>query len=314
MSSYQVKSPVLFLIFNRPDTTFKVFEKIKEARPSKLYVAADGPRKDKDEVSVCEETRAILEKINWECEVKTLFRTENLGCKDAVSSAISWFFQNEEEGIILEDDCLPTNDFFAFCDVLLERYRFDSRIRHISGCNFQFGKSWGSCSYYFSNLTHVWGWASWKRVWKDYDKDLRYYQDNEVREQVLNIFSDLLIADSWDRIFRDVKSEKINTWDYQLAFINMFNNGLSIIPNANLISNIGFGGEATHTTSRENPYANITLSSLKEIKHPTYILPSKAADLNTLTFEFGIEKRRKKAGKLSSKIELWIKEHVLPQR
>lgn len=307
MTFYKVNSPILFLIFNRPDITFKVFERIKEAQPSKLYVSADGPRIDKDEVALCTEARSITEMIDWECEVKTLFRTKNLGCRDAVSSAITWFFENEEEGIILEDDCLPANFFFAFCDALLHRYRSDDRIRHISGCNLQFKKTWGTGSYYFSNLTHVWGWASWRRVWKEYDKELTNYHEDEVGEQILNIFADPLIAENWKRIFRAVKSGEINTWDYQLTFINFFNNSLSIIPNQNLISNIGFRSDATHTVTPENPYSNIPLSSLTEIKHPVYILPSKCADFKTLDLDFGIEQHHKKTRKLSFRLKSRIK-------
>ncbi len=160
------QTPILFLIFNRPDTTKRVFESISRVKPTKLYIAADGARKNKvGEVLLCQETRNIIELIDWECEIKTLFRTENLGCKIAVSSAIDWFFENEEQGIILEDDCLPHPSFFGYCETLLNYYKDDLRIGHIGGDNFQKGKKRGEGSYYFSQYYFIWGWAIWKLAW-----------------------------------------------------------------------------------------------------------------------------------------------------
>lgn len=306
MAIYKVQSPILFLIFNRPDTTLRVFEQIRRVKPNRLYIAADGPR-DVNETDSCEQARDTIKAIDWDCEVKTFFRDENLGCKEAVSSAITWFFEQEEEGIILEDDCLPADDFFHFCDVLLEKYRFDTRIRHISGCNLQHGQIWGESSYYFSNMTHVWGWASWKRVWNDYDKDLNGYQEADVYQQFLKIFSEPLLSDAWTQIFIDLKAGKIDTWDYQLTIINFFNNSLSIIPNVNLISNIGFGAGATHTTSVENINANISLANISHITHPQYILPEKQADFYTLNIDFGISEKKKKNIAFKTRIKHYLK-------
>lgn len=290
---YHTKSAVLFLIFNRPDVTSKVFEAIRTAKPARLYIAADGPRAERsNEAALCAETRRIATEIDWDCQLQTLFRNENLGCKNAVSSAIDWFFSKEEEGIILEDDCLPANDFFLFCDTLLEKYRTDTRVRHISGCNLQFGNIRGNASYYFANMTHVWGWASWRRAWKDYDKDLKRFQEEDVEKQLKKIFEDRIIVETWTEIFSMVKADKIDTWDYQLGFTNFFNNGLTAIPNANLITNIGFRDDATHTFSADNPNANIPLGSLSEITHPVYFLPEKDADFYTLNIDFNVEQRR----------------------
>ncbi|WP_207424486.1 FkbM family methyltransferase [Desertivirga brevis] len=302
------KSPVLFLIFNRPEQTKLVFDRIREAKPTKLYIAADGPRPERNELDSCKATRDIVKHIDWQCEVKTLFREENLGCKEAVSSAIDWFFQNEEEGIILEDDCLPSNDFFRFCDTLLEKYRFDSRIRHISGCNLQHGRFRGDHTYYFSNMTHVWGWASWRRVWKDYDKNLSNYEDHEVFSRFIAIFREPLIAESWTNIFKMVKAGEIDTWDYQLTLINFFNHSLSIIPNYNLITNIGFGENATHTFTTDDPNARIPLSSLPEqILDPRYFLPQIEADYYTLNLDFDLEARKERILKEAAKRKGWIK-------
>jgi hypothetical protein len=305
---YKTQSPILFIIFNRPDTTQRVFDKIKEAQPQRLYVAADGPRATKPaEAEMCEQARAIIKRVDWPCEVKTFFRDSNLGCKHAVSSAIDWYFENEEEGIILEDDCLPANDFFRYCDTMLERYRHDTRIRHVGGCNLQMGQKWGDASYYFSNMTHVWGWAGWRRVWKEYDKELSRYHSNEIRPQLGTIFSDKFIVDTWEELFNHVKGGRIDTWDYQLGFLNFFNNSLSVIPNVNLISNIGFGENSTHTTDANSLNANLPLGKLGDITHPLYVLPQKGADLFTLRYDFNIEARWKKYNRPKYKVKRWFK-------
>jgi hypothetical protein len=290
MEHYITRSPVLFMIFKRPDLTSRVFEQIRKVRPARLYIAADGPRPGQEgEQELCMETRRITEQIDWDCELKTLFREKNLGCRMAISSALDWFFGQEEEGIILEDDCLPNQSFFRFCDAMLEKYRNDNRIRHISGCNLQHGKKWGTASYYFSNLTHAWGWASWRRVWNDYDRDLSLYDSKEVKEQLAKIFTEPMVIDSWHRIFDETKAGKINTWDYQLTFINFFHHSLSIIPNINMISNIGFGANSTHTSEEDSVYANIPQEELGEITHPLYFLPEKDADFATLNYDFRID-------------------------
>ncbi len=311
MNLYQVKSPILFLIFNRPDITAKVFEQIRKVRPSKLYVAADGPRTaNENDISLCKETRDQI-KIDWPCELITLYRTENKGCKEAVSSAITWFFEQEEEGIILEDDCLPNTDFFSYCDELLEKYRFDTRIRHIAGSDHQLGKKWGNSSYYFANQTHVWGWASWRRVWKDYDKELSLYNEEEANLHLDQIFTDRFINEDWKRIFHNLKNGKIDTWDYQLALINYFNNGLSINPNANLISNIGFRNDGTHTTNLTSPYANLPLENIGKLSHPLYILPEKEADYAVFNRDFSLELRWRKHNLLRRRFKRWLKSKVL---
>jgi hypothetical protein len=305
---YHTKSPVLFVIFNRPDTTARVFEQIKAAQPPRLYITADAPRSGKQgEAERCAEAKAIVSNIDWDCEVKTLYRDENLGCRAAVSSAITWFFDNEEEGIVLEDDCLPAHSFFKFCDELLDKYRNDTRIRHITGCNLQQGAKWGDASYYFSNRTHVWGWASWKRVWKDYEGALEKFDNCQVKEYIQNIYADPLVADTWVNIFSDLKAGKINSWAYQLDFANLINNGLAIIPNENLISNIGFGADATNTSDIENVYSNVPISEIEQITDPVFILPEKQADLNLLIPEFKIEERRRKQNLLRRRVKCWVK-------
>lgn len=301
--SYQVQSPILFLVFNRPDVTALVFNEIKKAKPKKLYVAADGAR-DIKELNKCNIVREIATNIDWDCELITLFREKNLGCKYAVSSAISWFFENEEQGIILEDDCLPSNDFFRFCDEMLSFYKDETKVRFIGGSNFQFGTKRGEASYYFSNLTHVWGWASWRRVWNEYDVELAKFKELDHYELFNSIFKNPFLANDWYEIIRKLYNNEIDTWDYQLTITNLFSRGLSVIPNANLISNIGFGNNATHTFSA-NGFENIPYGKLDEIiMHPISFLPESDADFFTLNKEHNIEERNKKNHFVSKKEKL----------
>lgn len=292
-NGYYTKSAVLFIVFNRPDATRRVFEAIAAVQPKRLYLAADGARTGKpDDAELCTQVRAITEQITWACEVNTLFRSTNLGCKEAVSSAIGWFFEHEEEGIILEDDCLPSASFFSFCDELLERYRHDSRISMVSGSNLQQGKVWGQCSYYFSTMTLIWGWASWRRVWNSYDKELLLYSEPEVVRQLSKVLPNKYLHQSWVQLFRDLKAGKIDTWDLQFAFINYFNSRISIVPNQNLITNIGYGPFATHTTNTDSIYAAIPLTHITEpLTHSPYFVPETEADTEVLNYQFNIAQR-----------------------
>jgi hypothetical protein len=274
-----LQTPILFLIFNRPDTTKLVFESIRSVQPKYLYIAADGARESKEaEQQLCDETRAVVANIDWDCEVKTLFREQNLGCRNAVSSAIDWFFEQVEEGIILEDDCLPHPSFYNFCEENLALYRNDSQVMHISGDNFQKGKKRGEDSYYFSNYAHIWGWATWRRAWRYYDVNLKLYSELETHNLLQQLFSSKKEMSYWKKLFNDAYQKKVNTWDYQWTFAIWQNNGLSIIPNTNLVSNIGFGS-GTHTTSADiMELSNIPTQSILPIKHPSNKIINRKAD------------------------------------
>jgi hypothetical protein len=271
-----LNTAVLFLVFNRPSTTKQVFEAIQKAKPPRLYIAADGPReaRDNEEQKVKSVRDYIMSNIDWKCDVKTLFREQNLGCKIAVSGAIDWFFENEEMGIILEDDCLPSQSFFWFCEELLEMYNYDMRIGQISGDNFQKGIKRGEGDYYFSIYNHIWGWASWASRWKNYDVSLKSFDSSIFIE---NIFSDKKTISYWKQIFASMKQQKINTWDYQWTFAIWKNKQLTVLPNINLIQNIGFGTEATHTTS-ESEFSNMEHSDLILKNHPINIERNLEAD------------------------------------
>ncbi len=278
-----MNTPLLLLIFNRPLTTHQVFQEVQRARPPRLYIAADGPRRDKEsDIELCRKTRDIVKEINWNCEVNTLFRDVNLGCKLAVSSAISWFFENEEKGIILEDDCFPHPTFFDFCETMLDRYNDDKRIVHIGGANFQNGIKYGNGDYYFSNLTHVWGWASWRRVWSNYDITMANWPQFKKENHLISLFRSQKIVANLERAFDRTFSNNIDTWDYQYFFSNLCQNGMSIIPNVNLISNIGYTADATHVAAKNDRYANIPLESIVDYKVPTISRPCLEADNFTL--------------------------------
>lgn len=281
---HQLETAVLFLVFNRLDTTKQVFQAIREAKPPRLYIAADGARESKE--GEAEKVKAvrdyILQNIDWDCEVKTLFREKNLGCKIAVSSAITWFFGNEEMGIILEDDCLPSQSFFWFCEELLERYKDDMRVGMISGDNFQKGIKRGEADYYFSIYNHIWGWASWANRWKNYDVDLKNFDDTKFIEK---LFDNKKTLAYWTQTFQTMKKQLINTWDYQWTFTLWNNNQLTILPNTNMIENVGFGADATHTTG-ESELANLKAYELELKTHPKEVKRDFEADKFTSKIVF----------------------------
>ena len=271
-------TPILLIIFNRPDTTEKVFNEIKKIKPKKLFVSADGPRENKPgEKEKCQDARKIIDRVDWRCEVYKKYSAVNLGCKIAVSSGLNWFFKNVEQGIILEDDCLPAQSFFKFCEELLEKYKNNEKIMMISGDNFQNSRQRGDGSYYFSKFSHIWGWATWRRAWEHYSVNMEGYPKFKQDKKINAIWNKKYIRKYWTNIFDQVYENKIDTWDYQWAFSIWKMDGLCVIPNYNLISNIGFRDDATHTKSA-NKLANQKIQSMDIIKHPFKIEQNKKAD------------------------------------
>lgn len=269
----------MFLLFNRPDQTQRVFEAIRQAKPKQLFVAADGPRPGREgEAEKCARARQVIENVDWDCEVKTLFRNRNLGCKIAVSSAIDWFFGQVEEGIILEDDTLPNQSFFGFCTQLLQHYRNNPKVMHISGNNFQEGARRGDGSYYFSIYNHIWGWATWRRAWKQYDREMKAL-DGFLKADKINRFTrQSREQHHWIDSFTKVRDGLIDTWDYQWTFTIWSRGGVSVLPNVNLVTNIGFGSDATHTLAADSPLANLPVHPVGPIVHPLRIEVDRAAD------------------------------------
>lgn len=286
MITYNTDIPVLLLIFNRPDTTSRVFSQIRKARPGKLYVAADGPRFP-EEKTVCDQVRKMAIAVDWDCEVRTLFREKNLGCGTAISQAINWFFEHEPEGIILEDDCLPADSFFGFCSSMLEKYRDDARIGHINGSNYQSGAVRGDGSYYFSTLTHVWGWAGWRRVWKDFDLKIESYPLFEKMNCIDHMSAHAPFKSYWNYYFRLHYERKADSWGFQYSYLNLINRRLSVIPNVNLITNTGCSNKPTHFI-QDHPFADIPLSEMDCIVHPSFFVADVEADIQSQNLELRI--------------------------
>jgi hypothetical protein len=268
--------PVLFIIFKRLDTTEKVFEAIRKARPAKLYIAADGPRPDKPgEAEQAEATRAIVQKIDWDCEVKTLFQEKNLGCGVGPATAISWLFENEETGIILEDDCLPSQSFFWYCEEVLQKYLHDTRIMQVSGMNPHQGWQYDNdYDYYFSEAGTTWGWATWKRAWKLYDYTIPLFKEIMDKRYIesFHIYKEHVdwMINCMEEAYR--KSPNVSWWDFQWEFTKFVNSGLSIVPIVSLVKNIGFGEGATHTFDPIE-YALAESSEIQlPLRHPPFVL------------------------------------------
>ena len=278
-SQYQLETPVLFITFRRPDTTRKVLEMIRQAQPKRLYIAQNFlGSTNTEEIKKWNDVRAIIENVDWDCDVRRLYRKHYLDAKTSISTAINWFFENEGEGIILEDDCLPHPTFFRFCEELLEKYRDDERIAMISGDNFQFGRKRTEYSYYFSRYTHIWGWASWRRAWENYDVDMKIWPEIRDGGWLRDLLGDKKSVRYWKKMFENVHQGKIDTWDYQWVFSCWVQSVMAIMPNVNLISNIGFGSEALHTREK-NKFSNIKTEPITfPISHPSNILRDSMAD------------------------------------
>ncbi len=289
-----MNTPVLFMIFNRPDTTYEVFESIRKIKPKKLFVSADGPRAGKPgEDEKCRITRDVVKKIDWDCELHTNFSESNLGCKRGVTKGINWFFDNVDEGIILEDDCLADESFFTLCSELLEKYRGEENVMHIGGVNFQDGIKRGEASYYFSRLCHVWGWATWKRAWSKYDVNIKSFDESTYDSYIRNIVINKKIREFYKKYFILVQNNQLDTWDYQWVWTVWSNNGLSIIPNTNLVKNIGFGNDATHTTDFANIFAGNETGKIFSTVHPPKIILCANADDYTYIKKIHIGKMQK---------------------
>lgn len=283
MITYNQETPILFIVFNRPDTTARVFEQIRKAAPKRLYIAADGPRFDA-EIDICRSVREVASNVDWECSVFKQFQSENLGCGRNIQKSITWFFENEPEGIILEDDCLPADSFFGFCSALLEKYRYDERIGHITGGNYQRGVIRGDGSYYFSSLTSVWGWAGWRRVWKDYDFDITSFPLFKELQSIDKMPAHAPFKYEWLRNFEVFYNHFDNSWDHQYAYLNLINSRMQIVPNVNLVSNIGCDNKMTHYI-KDHPFANVPIEELKELKDPSFMISDTVADIISQEWE-----------------------------
>ncbi len=272
--------PILILAFNRPDTTFKVFNAIREIKPKKLFIAVDGPRpgNEMDEINV-KKVREILSNVDWPCKVKKIFREKNLGSLNSTVGAITWFFENVEYGAIVEDDCLPSSDFFKFCAELLEKYKDDERIMHIGGNNFQRGWTRDKYSYYFSYYPYMWGWATWARAWKKFDRTMGAYPELKNKGYFRDIYPNKLEETYIRRLIEGTYSGKNPTgWDNNWIFTLLTNNGLSIAPNKNLVKNIGFVENSVRTKPIDSFLSIDTQEMEFPLKHPPFIFRDRKTD------------------------------------
>ena len=277
---HSLNTAVLFLVFNRLDTTKQVFEAIRQAKPPRLYVAADGARETKEgEVEKVKAVRDyIISNIDWECEVKTLFREQNFGCKMAVSGAITWFFENEEMGIILEDDCLPSQSFFWFCEELLEKYKIEPKVSMITGTSYLFNEVLSDNDYFMSKYMSIWGWASWRRVWNKYDIEMKEWPQVKKYNLLNGIFYwDKYVKDTFTASFDLAFDKNINTWDIQFVLKCIMEDTYCITPYKNLISNLGYDG----TRSSNSPFLDmrrVELSSCGDLQYDLPVMHDLAID------------------------------------
>lgn len=288
--------PVALLLFNRPDTTRRVFAAIREARPARLLLIADGPRPDRpDDARLCAEARAVTAAVDWPCDVRRDFAETNLGCRNRVVSGLNWVFSQVEEAVIFEDDCLPHPDFFPFCAELLERYRDDTRVFHIGGTNVQACDAANGAGYYFSRYPPIWGWATWRRAWQCFDDSLadfpRLRLEGRLRRELFD--GDLFPSVTWRSLWMQIHTGKITTvWDYQWTFACLRHHGLAAVPAANLISNLGFGDDATHTRQKGR-FDNLPLRGLQfPLRHPDAVVRNATADRFTERRVFSINPYR----------------------
>lgn len=271
----QLETPVAFMVFNRPDTTRRVFAAIAAARPSRLLLIADGARANRPgEAERCQLVRQIVTAVDWPCKVDTNFAAENMGCRRRVVSGLNWVFSLVEEAIILEDDCLPDPSFFPFCTEMLERYRDESRVGVIYGYNALENIVPRTYSYLFSRMVGPWGWATWRRAWKEYDENLRSWPQMKADGLLQRILPDQRSIAYWTRILDGMHDGTgTDTWDYQWIYTTWAKDWLCIVPTLNLIRNIGFGPEATHTHGTDpGPYLSRPAHTMSfPLRHPPAI-------------------------------------------
>lgn len=286
--NFQLTTPVVFMVFNRPSKTRLVFEAIAKAKPTKLLVIADGPRSDRSDDQIkCQEVREIIDNgMNWECEVIKNYAPQNMGCKNRISSGLDWVFKNVEEAIILEDDCLPDQSFFPFCQELLKKYAHDQRIMHIGGFNIAANNKRPTCSesYFFSQVGLICGWATWRRAWQYYDVNISSWPEAKQSNMLGGIFSDKAVISHYESLFDQYYNRLVDSWDSQWLLIRWIQKGLSITPKTNLVTNIGFDTDAAHKAIDPNDErAHVPVIPMTfPLTHPASQIVDSRADAYTL--------------------------------
>lgn len=292
-------TPVAYIAFNRPEHTARSFARIRDQRPTELFVIADGPRTGHPtDAEHCREVREIVADVDWPCTVHRDFADSNMGCKMRVSSGLNWVFAKADRAIVLEDDCIPNDDFFAFCGDLLDRYGDDDRVAAITGDNFQDGISRGGGAYYFSKYNHVWGWATWRRSWCRYDGTIRFWPRWKESLHWAEIHPDPLERRYWEGVFDRVYREQIDSWAYPWTASTWYYDGLIATPNVNLVSNIGVGPDATHTNALVDKPGRAT-EPIGRLVRPRQVRQDEEADRYAFDHHFGgvaLRQRRRPLG------------------
>jgi hypothetical protein len=291
----QLETPVVFIIFNRPDKTAVVFEEIRKARPKKLFIVADGPRTEAER-PLTEKTRAIAEQVDWPCEVHKIYSEKNRGCRWNPPLGITEVFKEVERAIIIEDDCVIDQSAFPYFTELLEQYKDDTRVMSIRASNFQHDNPRYNCpeSYYFSRITSPWGWASWRRAWQNYDINMTEWPEIKRSKVLSDVFSDAAVVDRMEYVFDQYYAGTITSWDGIWTLAHFVNNGLSIVPKQNLVTNIGFDAAGTHAKHANNPGANLPRYPLEfPLSHPKFVLPDASNEAYTFRYELDINRRTK---------------------
>lgn len=283
----RLNTPIAYIVFNRPRHTRESFAVIRAQRPPQLFIIADGPRKNHPtDAERCQEVREIVAQVDWPCEVKHHYAEVNMGCKVRVSSGLDWVFSQVEQVIVLEDDCVPHPDFFNFCSTLLSKYAMDDRVWVITGNNFQDGQGRGDASYYFSKYNHCWGWASWRRAWQHYQVAMPSWPTYKNSPAWKRTAPDRIERKVWTDIFDRVARGEIDTWDYQWTFCAWEHGGLTATPNVNLVTNIGFGPDATHTVASVDQ-SGLAVASMGDVHHPRKVSQDIIADRYVFNRNFG---------------------------
>lgn len=275
----QLHIPLVFFIHRRPETTRQVFEAISRLQPTELLVVADGPKTDRSaDKERCAATRSIINNIDWDCNLLTNYAEENMGLRKRIISGIDWVFEKVDRAIFLEDDCVPDTTFFKFCALQLDRYVEDPRIMTVSGNNFQQGRRRTDYSYYFSRFNHCWGWATWRRAWQYYDDEMTLWPEVRDGEWLMDILHDPVAVEYWRRIFQSAYDDHIDSWAYRWTFSCWIQSGLTILPSVNLVTNIGFGEDATHTNVLNSKLDVAACGMDFPLKHPPFMIRDERAD------------------------------------
>jgi hypothetical protein len=283
MQNSITKAPVLLITFNRPDYTIQVFEKIRQAKVKRLYIANDGPREGNiEDQKAREEIKNIIDSIDWDCEVHILFQEKNLGCGWGPASAITWAFEKEDRLIILEDDCVPTLPFFEYCSHCLEKYKNDTRVWLISGrSHHQGSKFFNDSDYIFSHYGHTWGWATWKRCWNHFDMRMEDLPKFLKIGGAVNVLATeeqgKLYNKMYEKLFHDRGNLQTHAWDYQFGYAILKNGGLSIVPSKNLIHNIGAVG--THSKSETSVHKMGASEDYKIKREPKFVIAEREYEI-----------------------------------